>query len=145
MSLGGSPKIITLSSEYWVHSAPNHSFLNVDCWHCKIILASIFCRKILKINGFGRLSSSFSFAISFGGESEGTPGLFSFQKYGLILVWPGCGPPILSGLSSPANSLKSTHASLRILSGNLVVRSALQPTSGYEPPRRTVGDTDAIG
>ena len=34
MSLGGgSPKIITLNSEYWVHSAPNHFLLNIDCWH----------------------------------------------------------------------------------------------------------------
>ena len=34
MSLcGASLKIITLHSEYWVHSAPNHSLLNIDCWH----------------------------------------------------------------------------------------------------------------
>ena len=44
--------------------------------------------------------------VSFGGESEGTPGSLSCQKYGLILVWSGSGPQILSGLSSPAKSLK---------------------------------------
>ena len=36
MSLGGgSPKIIILNSEYWVHSAPNHFLLNIYCWHRK--------------------------------------------------------------------------------------------------------------
>ena len=59
-------------------------------------------RKILKISGFGRLSSSFLLPVDFGGESEGMPGSLSFQKYGLILVWSGSGPQILSGLSSPA-------------------------------------------
>ena len=44
--------------------------------------------------------------VSFGGESEGTPESLSGQKYGIILVWFGIGPQILSGLSSPAKSLK---------------------------------------
>ena len=48
----------------------------------------------------------FLLAVSFGGESEGMPESLSFQKYGLILVWSGSGPQILSGLSSPAKSLK---------------------------------------
>ena len=38
MSLGGgSPKIITLNSENWVHSSPNHFLLNIDCCHRSII------------------------------------------------------------------------------------------------------------
>jgi len=69
--------------------------------------ARIFlCIKILKSSGFGRLSSSFFLPVSFGGESEGTPESLSGQKYGIILVWFGIGPQILSGLSSPAKSRK---------------------------------------
>ena len=30
---GGSPEIVTLNSEYWVHTAPNHLLLNINCWH----------------------------------------------------------------------------------------------------------------
>ena len=52
--------------------------------------------------------------VGFGGESEGTPESLSFQRYGLILVWSESGPQILSRLSSPAKSLKSTHVSVKI-------------------------------
>ena len=48
----------------------------------------------------------FFLPVGFGGESEGTPESLSVQKYGIILVWSGSGPQILSGLSSPAKSLK---------------------------------------
>ena len=37
-----------------------------------------FAEKILKISGFGRLSSSPFLPVGFGGESEGTPGSLSF-------------------------------------------------------------------
>jgi hypothetical protein len=35
---GGPPKIITLNSEYWVHTAPNHFLAHIDCWHRTIAL-----------------------------------------------------------------------------------------------------------
>ena len=98
---------------------------------------------------FGRLSVVF-LAVSFGGESEGAPESLSFQKYGLILVWSGTGPQILS-FPAPQNPSKSTHEFtentelIHQCRGDLVVRPALQPASGYEPPGRPVSDADAIG
>ena len=103
----------------------------------KVAKNPFFTEKILKISGFGRLSSSSFLPISFGGESEGTPESLSFQKYGLILVWSGSGPAarpqILSGFSSPAKSLKidarlpENTELIHQFCGDLVVRSALQP------------------
>ena len=85
----------------------------------------------------------FFLPVSFGGESEGTPESLSVQKYGIILVWSGSGPQILSGLSSPAKSLKidarlpeksKESESIQSMSRQSCVRSALQPASGHEPP-----------
>jgi hypothetical protein len=93
--------------------------------------------------------------VSFGGESEGTPESLSVQKYGMILVWFGIGPQILSQIPQiPQNPSKSTPDCLTNLT-NLsdpinaaaILRFDLRCslTFGYESPDRTVSDADGIG
>jgi hypothetical protein len=89
--------------------------------------------------------------VSFGGESEGTPESLSGQKYGLILVWFGISPKILSGLSSPAKSLKIYARYLKNLSDHPINAAAIllfdlccSLTFGYVSPGRTVSDADAM-
>ena len=90
--------------------------------------------------------------VSFGGESEGTPESLSVQKYGIILVWFGISPQILSGLSSPAKSLKIYAQYLKNLSDHPINAAAIllfdlccSLTFGYAPPCRTVSVADGIG
>ena len=120
----------------------------------KIILASIFLQKKYEKSVVLADFQVVLLPVSFGGKSEGTPESLSVQKYGMILVWFGIGPQILSqNPQIPQNPSKSTPdcpTNLKNLSDPINAAAILRfdlccsLTFGYAPPCRTVSDNGVV-